>query len=304
MMNERIYEMISGMRTPSINYYEPEYIYKHPELRGFFCNQISGRTKPRISYGVAIRDLTMDKWCCVAPGATIEFRILLEGNYIPAELPLIISQLYDGELRDIKEPICFEAFKTICRRVLFRDVSELCYAIYHNHMQTITMIANNAYEERKMHSVYADVCQLGFPKGRGGPNEIPLDSAFRELREETGIHVVLDKGRQLDEWFWESVHVKIGDAIHNGILFREPVIHTHVDMSGKAFKTFVWMIHTRLPKDVTDVDLAIANITTPHEVSSVGWHPSIFCSRFSRVKELFHKVWITSEDIKNITVIE
>lgn len=303
-MNERIYEMISGMRTPPASYYEAEHLYSHGELRGFFCNHVSGKIKPRISYGVAIRDLNMDKWCCVAPGATIEFRILLEGNYIPAELPLIISQLYDHELRMVKEIIGLETYRVICRKILFRELSELYYAIYYSHMQTITMIAGNVYEERKMHSIYADVCQLGFPKGRGGFSEPPLESAFRELREETGIQILLDKKPEQKEWFWEQVTIKLGESSRRAILFREPVIHTHVDISGRAFKTFIWIIHTRLPKEVTDVDLAISNATTPHEVSSISWHPSIFCARFSRVKELFHKSWLVSEDVKHITDLD
>lgn len=303
-MNERIYEIISGLRTSPVSYYDQGHLLKKPGLKGFFCNHTSGKNKPRVSYGVAVRDLNMDKWCCIIPASTIEFRILLEGNYIPAELPIIISQLYDSELKIVKEVLSSETFKVVCRRILFRELSPLFYGIYSSHMESIRMISNHVYEERKMQTVYADVCQLGFPKGRGGYDEIPIQSALRELKEETGVKIHLDDSYKDNEWFWEKVGIELNGFNTEGTLYREPVVHTHIDISGKAFKTLIWVVHTRLPKEITDNDIAIANTTTPHEVGSIGWHSSVYCTRFSRVKELFHKVWLMSEDIKNISIVE
>lgn len=303
-MNERVCEIARGLRTPLNSYYDQGYMARHPELRGFYCNSFSGKNKPKISYGIAIRDLTMDKWCCLVPASTIEFRILLEGNYSPAELPLMISQMYDNEIKIVKENITFETFKVICRKILLRELSELYYAIYCSHMETVRMIAGHVFEERKMQTIYADVCQLGFPKGRGGYDEPPIQSALRELKEETGIKVIMDKQENTDEWFWEKVKIVVNGIEKEGCLFKEPVVHTHLDMSGKAFKTFIWVIHVKLPKEITDNDIALENASTPNEVGSIGWHSSVYCARFSRVKELFHKVWLMSEDIKNISIME
>lgn len=299
-MNERIFEILHGARTPPIGYYDPEHFNAMPKLKGFFCGHNAGKNKPRVSYGVAIRDLRMDKWCCMAPAATIEFRILLEGNYLPAELPIIISQLYDHELRITREHLSTETFRVVCRRHLLRELDDIFYGIYMFHMDSIRMIANNVFEERKMHTLYGDICQLGFPKGRGAHDETPLQSALRELGEETGIRIcTVGKGGR--EWFWERVEMNLCGETHIGFLFQEPVVHTHVDITGKAFKTLIWIVHTNLPRTLTDVDIPVIHSLTPHEVGAIGWHPSMYCSRFSRVKELFHKVWLMSEDMKNIT---
>jgi 8-oxo-dGTP pyrophosphatase MutT (NUDIX family) len=303
--NERLVEMVRGKRDNvfGIMYDEVESIPKNP-----ICVQYNYKQKPKSSFGIAFHNVRTKKWFVVEPTLTIEMRLLLQGTYSMNLIPFLVEQLYRSELEAIiSYDGKFPEFYKSLERVMPR--SKLAETIWNSTYPTLLEMAKRmlAYREHTGNQE----SQYIFPKGRPDDSEVFFLTALREVEEETGIKVLFENPdisvRQLSrhghvsgladvfgndqtvkQKFWEYCRLNIpGIPLVDGYVCKEYVSHTHSDMTGKMYKTTLWVCVFD-GEDSEDIPMKRAS-----ETRLGRWISEADLRRQFRVQELYQKCEIT-----------
>lgn len=89
----------------------------------------------------------------------------------------------------------------------------------------------------------------GFPKGKGEVGETPLESAARELTEETGLQV--DKILQDEPFIEEYIYTRHGKKIHKKVLYFPAVVSGHIYLQENEIQDGKWVILSEAEKYLT-----------------------------------------------------
>lgn len=304
--NERLVEMIKGQRPNVFSYLFSAHNDSVPKRS--ICMQYNFKQKPRTSYGIALYDTSTNKWYVIQPKFTIEMRSIIFGMYNESLLPFLLEQLYDDELdllinhasnfRELYKlvngayPSC-EIYESI-----FKDnndvIHRLCLRLKHIRHQRL-------------------ICQYIYPKGRPLTNELIFQTAKRELEEETNVKIVfhgnylteknLSKGslihsiiqQNTKSTHWEPCDLQI--PLNNGgyltlsaNICREYVSHLHSDITGKIYKTTVWIC--AFDSGGNDIESMQASVKNGESRGGV-WLSSEELVKKARVVELFLKTEMT-----------
>lgn len=313
--NERLMEMVRGKRK---NIYE---VLSRGESNDFswnrsLCMQYNLRQKPKSSFGIAFYNLHTRKWFVIEPKHTIEMRVIIKGCYSESTLPLLIEQVYDEELEvlaSLENPDSFqELFDQYYGTPLREDhLGRLAKRFWNKNWKLLREFAVRIKEYRKTEKFV--VSQMIFPKGRPLDGELPFLTAKREVEEETGIKLLfenshisikhLSKGGgysrgyseedpfdtdvSLRGGFWEPCHIDFPDGVDeltHGYVCREFVSQLHSDISGRIYKTTVWICVFAL-----ETDPAIPLDPKNYESRGGVWMSESELHSSCRVTELFNK---------------
>jgi 8-oxo-dGTP pyrophosphatase MutT (NUDIX family) len=298
--NERLVEMVRGKRENVFNimYDTVEQIPQQP-----VCVQYNYKQKPKTSFGIAFHNVRTKKWFVVEPALTIEMRLLLQGTYSPNLVPFLIEQLFQSELEAIVAyDGNFQEFYKSLERVLPR--SRLAETLWNAEFPNLLEMAKRMLAFRQQ--VTSPESQYIFPKGRPDDSEVFFLTAVREVEEETGIKVLFENPdvsvRQLSrqtpftgvqemfsdipvkQKYWEYCRINIpGKPLSEGYVCKEFVSHTHSDITGKMYKTTLW-ICVFDGEDCEDIPMK-----SKSETRIGRWIPESELRKQFRVQELYTK---------------
>lgn len=256
--NERLVEMVRGKRENvfGIMYDDVDRIPKQP-----ICVQYNCKQKPKTSFGVAFHNVRTKKWFVVEPALTIEMRLLLQGTYSVNLLPFLVEQLFETELEAIVSyDGNFQDFYKSLEGIHPR--SRLAESLWNAGYPELEEMAKRMLAFRGQTGTLES--QYIFPKGRPNDSEVFFLTAVREVEEETGIRILFENPdvsvRQLSrqnlftapgdaftdiavkQKYWEHCRINIpGNELVDGYVCKEYVSHTHSDMTGKMYKTTLWV---------------------------------------------------------------
>jgi hypothetical protein len=266
--NERLVEMVRGKRENvfDIVYDDVEKIPRQP-----VCVQYNHKQKPKSSFGIAFHNVRTKKWFVVEPALTIEMRLLLQGTYSATLVPFLIEQLFQSELEAIVSyDGNFREFYKSLEGVLPK--SRLAESIWNAEYSRLQEMAKRILAYRQQVNAYES--QYIFPKGRPDDSEVFFLTAIREVEEETGIKILFENPdisvRQLSrqsflntahesftdptakQKYWEYCRISMpgGESVNgqasfqslvDGYICKEFVSHVHSDMTGKMYKTTLWV---------------------------------------------------------------
>lgn len=310
--NERLMEMVRGRRK---NIFEVLY----PEARSGknfrpICLQYNLRQKPKLSLGIAFYNLRTKRWFVIQPKHTIEMRSIVRGTYNESTLPLFIEQLYDEELHVLATLESPDTFQELFDRYYGTPLKEdfharLAREFWQRDWETHRDLARKCEEYRRGEGFKTS--QWIFPKGRPLEGEEPFVTARREVEEETGIRIIFEnplRGQKIlsggavrsregvdpfetevsvKNGFWESCHIDFPDEIDElvpGFVCREFVSQPHSDISGRVYRTTLWICVFDLETDPV-VPLKPEN----YESRGGGWLGEDILRNESRVTELFQR---------------
>lgn len=312
--NERLTEMILGRRKNIF-----EILYPGEELlrKGLrpICMQYNIRQKPKPSLGVAFYNLRTGKWLVIQPRHTIEMRSIVRGVYTESTLPLLMEQLYDDELRELADLESGDTFQKLFDRYYGTPLQEdlhnrLARGFWEKGWETLRNLARRLVAFREEGGFR--ISQWIFPKGRPLEGEEPFVTAKREVEEETGIKIIFENpfkslprvcrcgGRSRQDHHaepspetnmrvecWEPCYIDFptdSEEFVPGFICREFVSHSHSDISGRIYKTTLWVCVFDL-----DYDPEIPLMAENYESRGGKWLSQEELFSQSRVVGLFHK---------------
>lgn len=309
LINERLMEMIRGERTNIFKILYPE----KPSVGHFrpACIQYNLRQKPKQSYGIALYNIRTKHWFVIQPKHTIEMRAIIRGVYNESTLPLFMEQLYDQELdvlASLESPDTFQSlFDRYYGTPLKGDFHGLVSKeVWIRDWRMLRDLSKKCKKFRTDNNFR--VSQWIFPKGRPLEGEDPFVTARREVEEETGIKLCFENphrsptcaGRDprlrasRDDPFgnsgsgvWEPCYVDFPDDIDEltpGFVCRESTSQLHSDVSGRIYRTTLWICAFDLETD-PKIPLSPDN----YESRGGKWMGEGELRRESRVTELFHR---------------
>lgn len=89
----------------------------------------------------------------------------------------------------------------------------------------------------------------GFPKGKGEEGETPLESAARELLEETGLQVVeLIEQTPFTE---EYIYTRHGKRIHKRVFYFPALVSGHTHLQENEIQDGKWVLLSEAEKHLT-----------------------------------------------------
>ena len=306
--NERLVEMARGKRH---DIFRILYGDDTPKLcLQPMCIQFTPKQKPKVSYGIAFHNLGTNAWFVMEPRTTIEMRSIIRGLYTPASLPIILDQLYDEELEFLAQVTYETDFDEVFKKYYggsWKDSHhiKLARVCWIKNWREIREMATKLIAFRKRVACELP-SQRGFPKGRPVDDELPFATAIREVGEETDIKILFENTQTINQ-LGRSLkplgarHTEIGRSqLHwvdclidfpNGIeeyvqayICREPVCHVHSDITGRVYKTVLWICAFNLPDDPI-VEISPHN----YETRAGLWLEEDELFSTSRVWELAHK---------------
>ena len=157
-------------------------------------NTLSAENKPRlllsaqftrrsiVSYGVMLYARDTGRWLLVQRKHSVEFILLLRGNYRYSHLPIITTHLTRDEAQTLaflisSGPLTYSRY--LERIGLEVSSSDHGYSQLKTHSSTLRVLLGNvAHHEAPLWT---------WPKGRCEIGESPFSSAKREFEEETGV---------------------------------------------------------------------------------------------------------------------
>jgi 8-oxo-dGTP pyrophosphatase MutT (NUDIX family) len=314
-LNERLTEMIRGKRKNIFDVLFTEEELSKSNLRPI-CIQYNLRQKPKSSLGIAFYNIRTRNWFAIQPRHTIEMRMIIRGSFTESTLPLILEQIYDEELSvltSLESPDTFqELFDTYYGTPLKEDFhGRLAREFWSRDWRIIREQARKCAAYRRERGF--EVSQWIFPKGRPLEGEEPFNTAKREVEEETGIRILFENphssSRNLNRGggagksytqedpfefespmrtgFWEPCHIDFPDEIEEltpGFICKEFVSQLHSDISGRVYKTTLWIC-------VFDLETNPEIPLSPQNYESRGgmWLSEERLRSQSRVLELFHR---------------
>lgn len=310
--NERLTEMIRGKRPNIFDILYPE----KNSIRNFrpICMQYNLRQKPKPSYGIAFYNIRTKHWFVIQPKHTIEMRSIIRGTYNESTLPLFIEQLYDEELEVLASLESPDTFQTLFDRYYGLPLKEdfhgrVSREVWEKDWEMLRDLARKCREFRAENNFR--VSQWIFPKGRPLEGEESFATARREAEEETGIRICFENphrglvgiggglrlpGSRDDPFetdvsvrsgFWEPCYIDFPDDIDEltpGFICREFISQLHSDISGRIYRTTLWICVFDL-----ETDPIIPLFPENYETRGGKWMGEEELRVESRVTELFHR---------------
>lgn len=303
IFNERVIEVVRRKRPDVFELFGEDPRFGHP-----ICMQYNTRQKPHPSYGIALYNACTRRWLVVEPQVTIEMMQVVRGVYTPSMLPLLLDQAFDAELEELvaagDSPEGFpELFQKYCgtthRSGHPLRLATICWK---RDCRLIAHVARRVLATRR--SSGARISQTTFPKGRACEGECPFSAATREVEEETGIKVILEephRPRDLSRGggprphdgvamgprsAWVPCKVDFGTDAEEAIagnVCREFVSHLHSSLTGRIYRTTIWLCVIHEPTDPAPPP------TSTFETRGGAWVDDDVLSTLSRVTELCHK---------------
>jgi 8-oxo-dGTP pyrophosphatase MutT (NUDIX family) len=299
--DERLIDLVRGKR---FNVYE--YLRPFPQMYQMvepICVQYNTKQRPTTSFGVAFYSAISSKWLVVEPKFTIEFISLMKGSYTKHGLPFVMEMMYTSELEmtvtdpspdDTSNSLAKRVYKEIHDKLFYTSTIHILYeTLWVDNYPLISSLARSILERRKQTG--EDCMQAIFPKGRACGSESWVETAIREVSEETGIKINFDNPGQAMEHLnskyttydnetnvWEPCRVKIQERDIDGYISKTHVTHTHSTLQGKLYRTVLWLC-------VINEDVSGFQVIENSETRSGEWIRSEDMTKRFRVQELYLK---------------
>lgn len=304
MVDERLIDLVRGKRFNVYQYLKP-----FPELYHMddpICIQYNVKQRPITSFGVAFYCAPSAKWLVVEPNFTIEFITLMKGAYTKHSLPFLMDLMYSSELQliitdplpnDLTDSVSKRIYQSIHDILFFTKTIQVLYeTLWVDNYPLISSLARSILRKR---AETGENCMQGvFPKGRASGPEKWIETAIREVHEETGIKLNFDNPEQAidrlsskyipdyEGGIWEPCRLKVQEKDIDGFISKIHVTHTHSTLWGKLYRTVIWIC-------VINEEIEEFKVTENSETRSGEWIKSEDMRSRFRVQDLFIKCDIT-----------
>jgi 8-oxo-dGTP pyrophosphatase MutT (NUDIX family) len=189
------------------------------------------------------------RWLIVQRRISIEFALLVSGDYRKSDIPKYISGVTSDEkillLKAVDDKMSFETLYTYAVYPIKKVYDSKRRFSDHKHVIRYFLIRQDIHKE----------CEFYWPKGKAEYCETSLQSAKRETMEETGV-----------------------DITDGNIIFYYPIKDSFVGINNLIYNVNLWLVEFEKKPDTF--------ISSPYEISNVAWVSDLELEKYMPNKKM------------------